>query len=553
MVLKACGLQFDKTGNYAKYTEIKPVYEFDQRVINRMVERYDACKLVVRIKLNQSGNVFQHIQRTLREHLHANGILVKDADRESMADTTRIYDCWFTFLGWGRKNTAGRFPVVEISDIHPSDVVEKTLASRTNKFEYEEQSTQIKYKVMLIGMLSLHLLLVLYVNLPTFKGSVRGDIHAAIGDIMEEIKKEKKPEGISDEIMSAIYGDHLSSLGLESLGSHPCFPNRVTRGIFSKLALTKSIPTTRKKKSDSNREQADAEERRKKEAIDFFGLRCLQSCPGWPANGPGVQPATQPEHSSRIPDSPPMPTSPMDFTSNALPAGSSDNLPPPSWSFLAPPPQIYNSVRPQSNTSSSTSHAPPIPPASTHSNMGIDLTIPSFARAGTARSSHRPSRRHAGASGPSSRIVPSIRRRETTSPTREDESNRRRLDSDINDTLSDPIASVGGFGQLPTIMEPLTLIGDPWPRPASCLQICSWLPSSTTRLVGSLKNSIALSELLVIHPNSCSRHRAIPGRSFEGISFCRPRKKLVLMMLNGSPIDLMSARSRGMSTSSMKP
>ncbi len=351
--------------------------------------------------------------------------------------------------------------MVEISDIHPSDVVEKTLASRTNKFEYEEQSTQIKYKVMLIGMLSLHLLLVLYVNLPTFKGSVRGDIHAAIGDIMEEIKKEKKPEGISDEIMSAIYGDHLSSLGLESLGSHPCFPNRVTRGIFSKLALTKSIPTTRKKKSDSNHEQADAEERRKKEAIDFFGLRCLQSCPGWPANGSGVQPATQPDHLSRIPDSPPVPTSPMDFTSNALPAGSSDNLPPPSWSFLAPPPQIYNSVRPQSNTSSSTSHAPPIPPASTHSNMGIDSTIPSIARAGIARSSHRPSRRHAGASGPSSRIVPSIRRRETTSPTREDESNQRRLDSDINDTLSDPIASVGGFGQLPTIMEPLTPIGDP--------------------------------------------------------------------------------------------
>jgi hypothetical protein len=56
-------------------------------------------------------------------------------------------------------------------------------------------------------------------------------------------------------------------------------------------------------------------------------------------------------------------------------------------------------------------------------------------------------------------------------------------------------------------------------------------------LVGSLKNSIALSELCIIHANNRSRHSAMPGWSFEAISFCRPRKKLVVIMLNGPPID----------------
>src|SRR5690348_11469296 len=83
------------------------------------------------------------------------------------------------------------------------------------------------------------------------------------------------------------------------------------------------------------------------------------------------------------------------------------------------------------------------------------------------------------------------------------------------------------------------------------LQICSWLPSSITRLVGSLKNSIALSELLSIQANSFSRHNAIPGCFFEATSFCRPRKKLVLIILNGSPQVWVRARSLGISTSSM--
>ena len=43
-------------------------------------------------------------------------------------------------------------------------------------------------------------------------------------------------------------------------------------------------------------------------------------------------------------------------------------------------------------------------------------------------------------------------------------------------------------------------------------QISTWLPSSTTRLVGSLKNSIALSALRSIQANSFSRQIAMPGR-----------------------------------------
>jgi predicted aspartyl protease len=84
-------------------------------------------------------------------------------------------------------------------------------------------------------------------------------------------------------------------------------------------------------------------------------------------------------------------------------------------------------------------------------------------------------------------------------------------------------------------------------------QIRSWLPSSTTRFVGNLKNSIALSELFIIHANSRSRHSAIPGCSLAGISFWRPRKKLVLIISKPSPHVSIRMRSAGMSTSSMKP
>src|SRR3546814_1597622 len=59
-----------------------------------------------------------------------------------------------------------------------------------------------------------------------------------------------------------------------------------------------------------------------------------------------------------------------------------------------------------------------------------------------------------------------------------------------------------------------------------------WLPSSTTRFVGILKNSIALSELLLIHANSRSRHRSEEHtselQSLMRISyavFCSKKKK----------------------------
>jgi hypothetical protein len=54
-------------------------------------------------------------------------------------------------------------------------------------------------------------------------------------------------------------------------------------------------------------------------------------------------------------------------------------------------------------------------------------------------------------------------------------------------------------------------------------------------LVEILKNSIALSEFFSIHANNFSRHSAMPARRFDAINFCRPRKKLVLIMLKGSP------------------
>ena len=49
-------------------------------------------------------------------------------------------------------------------------------------------------------------------------------------------------------------------------------------------------------------------------------------------------------------------------------------------------------------------------------------------------------------------------------------------------------------------------------RASPKVQISTWLPSSTTRLVGRLKNSIALSALRSIQANSFSRQIAMPGR-----------------------------------------
>lgn len=55
------------------------------------------------------------------------------------------------------------------------------------------------------------------------------------------------------------------------------------------------------------------------------------------------------------------------------------------------------------------------------------------------------------------------------------------------------------------------------------VHISSWLPSSMTRLVGSLKNSIALCALRTIEAKSFSRQIAMPGR-LEAISVWRERK-----------------------------
>lgn len=45
------------------------------------------------------------------------------------------------------------------------------------------------------------------------------------------------------------------------------------------------------------------------------------------------------------------------------------------------------------------------------------------------------------------------------------------------------------------------------------LQISTWLPSSTTRLVGSLKKSIAVAEFRSIHAKIFSRQIGMPGLS----------------------------------------
>src|SRR5438128_8652375 len=84
------------------------------------------------------------------------------------------------------------------------------------------------------------------------------------------------------------------------------------------------------------------------------------------------------------------------------------------------------------------------------------------------------------------------------------------------------------------------------------VQISTWLPSSTTRLVGRRKNSIALSALRSIQANSFSRQIIIPGRD-EGSSVCRARKKLVSIIRNSAPHRFTLASAAGTSASSMKP
>ena len=75
-------------------------------------------------------------------------------------------------------------------------------------------------------------------------------------------------------------------------------------------------------------------------------------------------------------------------------------------------------------------------------------------------------------------------------------------------------------------------------------QISTWLPSSTTRLVGSLKNSIALSAFRSIQANNFSRQIAIPGRE-EASRVWRARKKLVSIILHCGPISLTCASAAG--------
>src|SRR3954466_14352776 len=65
-------------------------------------------------------------------------------------------------------------------------------------------------------------------------------------------------------------------------------------------------------------------------------------------------------------------------------------------------------------------------------------------------------------------------------------------------------------------------------------QISTWLPSSTTRLVGRRKNSIALSALRSIQANSFSRQIIIPGFAEESRVW-RARKKLVSIIRKSAP------------------
>src|SRR3546814_9009368 len=72
-----------------------------------------------------------------------------------------------------------------------------------------------------------------------------------------------------------------------------------------------------------------------------------------------------------------------------------------------------------------------------------------------------------------------------------------------------------------------------------------------TRLVGSLKNSIALSALRSIQANSFSRHTAMPGRDDDS-SVWRARKKLVSIILNLAPQISALVSAAGTSGSCMK-
>src|SRR3546814_8715923 len=78
------------------------------------------------------------------------------------------------------------------------------------------------------------------------------------------------------------------------------------------------------------------------------------------------------------------------------------------------------------------------------------------------------------------------------------------------------LIALGRIMRAPQVLQPVIVAvaeqrGDD-DRSAWAAQISTWLPSSTTRLGGSLKNSIALSALRSIQEKSFSRHSAMPDR-----------------------------------------
>src|SRR6218665_1295738 len=83
-------------------------------------------------------------------------------------------------------------------------------------------------------------------------------------------------------------------------------------------------------------------------------------------------------------------------------------------------------------------------------------------------------------------------------------------------------------------------------------QISTWLPSSTTRLGGRLKNSIALSAFRSIQAKSFSRQTAMPGLGLV-IRVWRARKKLVSIIRIWGPQLSTRPRAAGTFVSCMKP
>src|SRR5690606_1349541 len=112
------------------------------------------------------------------------------------------------------------------------------------------------------------------------------------------------------------------------------------------------------------------------------------------------------------------------------------------------------------------------------------------------------------------------------------------------------IEPTGGALPVPCLrLQGLDRLGLDWP---SRRQISTWVPSSTTRLVGIWKNSVALAALRERATNNFSRQTAIAGATL-GISVSRDRKKLVSIRLKSSPWRSHSLSSAGTSGCSLNP